>query len=159
MHKHRIFVSHQQCQHQRTKLIPRTMRLVFSSHFPSSFSTVTTYAPASLRTTLAIVIEVMHVIVSVLKRFGSGKLPPLNVHVTLGLGLAANGTSIAVEEPTGSVKVRSAASFVNRGGTARSKLTHRYDNEAASCLHKSRNKICSFERFERFGILPSLRGE
>jgi hypothetical protein len=117
-----VFVSHQNYQRRGTKLVPRTMRLVFSSHFPSSFSTVTTYAPASLRTTLAIVIEVMHVIVSVLKRFGSGKLPPLNVHVTFGLGLAANGTSIAVEEPTGNVNVRSVASL-NRGGTARIKVT------------------------------------
>ena len=93
--------------------------MMASSHFPCSFSSATVYLPASLRTNFAIVSDVIAVIVSVLNRFGSGSFPPLNVHVTFGCGLAANGTSTAVDDPTGSVSVFSASSLVNLGGTVK----------------------------------------
>jgi len=49
--------------------------------------------------TFAIVIDVMLAIVSTLKRFASGSLPPLNDHLALGCGLPANGISSAVDVP------------------------------------------------------------
>jgi len=93
------------------------MTVMMRSHFPSSFSIATAYFPLSFRMTLAIVIDVMLVIESVLIRLGSGSFPPLYVHVTFGCGLAWNGISTAVDAPTRSVIVFSAMSFANRGGT------------------------------------------
>jgi len=94
-----------------------------SSHLPCSFSTLTEYVPASFLVTFAIVSDVMALIVSVLKRLASGSFPPLNDHVTFGCGLAANGSSTAVEPPTGSVSVVSASDLVNRGATVSSTRT------------------------------------
>ena len=65
-------------------VLPRTTRVTVNSHFPCSFSSARVYLPASLRTSFAIVNDVIALMVSVLKRFGSGSFPPLNVHVTFG---------------------------------------------------------------------------
>lgn len=97
--------------------LPSTMTVIIRSHFPSSFSIATAYFPLSFRMTFAMVIEVMHVMVSVLIRFGSGSFPPLNVHVTFGFGLAWKGISTTVDAPTFNVMVFSAKSFANLGGT------------------------------------------
>ena len=74
-----------------------------------------TKAPLDLHDAMRVI--PIGLIVSVLKRFASGSFPPLKDHVTLGCGLAANGSSTAVDPPTGSVSVVSARALVNRGRT------------------------------------------
>ena len=105
-----------------------------SSHLPCLFSTMTVYFPASFRTIFSIVSDVFALVVSVLKRFGSGSFSPLNDHVTFGCGLAANGTSTTVEPPTGRVSV-SVSSLVNRGVTVdRSTMIRNCFKQFLNCL-------------------------
>jgi len=75
---------------------------------------------------LAIVSDVIPMIVVDLKRLASGRLESLNVHVTLGIGFAENGSSKTCEAPAFNVRV-SLMSPPNFGGAT---------NEITKCNSK-----------------------
>ena len=75
-------------------------------------------------------------IVSSLVRFALGSLPPLYIQVTVGCGLAENGTSTTAEVPAFSRRLSDMSVLLNVGGAAKKDVKYDYNK---TCTNNSNN--------------------